>query len=251
MSEISKLITKYIEEFISSCDKDNKDDIMKEFKTKENKKNLDTFLVSNNIKKKKTKIQKDEDLPKKPLTPYFHFVKDKRSEIKDSGVTDTIKITMELSKKWNEIKDKNSTELKKYIEISEQQKKEYALKMDEYNKKHGIVTVEKQKNAFQFFKEENIDKIKSEFPNISKKEIHRKLQAKWKELKLEKCETVKKFLSVAEKQKEKQKQNEKSPPPHIDVIPTQLVVDDSVDEPKISSKKKKTSSKKKPIDIAA
>ena len=141
MSEISKLITKYIEEFISSCDKDNKDDIMKEFKTKENKKNLDTFLVSNNIKKKKTKIQKDEDLPKKPLTPYFHFVKDKRSEIKDSGVTDTIKITMELSKKWNEIKDKNSTELKKYIEISEQQKKEYALKMDEYNKKHGIVTV--------------------------------------------------------------------------------------------------------------
>ena len=52
MSEISKLITKYIEEFVLSCDKENKIDIVKEFKSKENKKKLDSFIVSNNIKKK-------------------------------------------------------------------------------------------------------------------------------------------------------------------------------------------------------
>lgn len=51
MSNISKLITKYMEEFILTCDKDNKDDIIKELKTKENINKLTDEEVCQKVQK--------------------------------------------------------------------------------------------------------------------------------------------------------------------------------------------------------
>ena len=257
MSEISKLITKYIEEFVSSCDKDNKDDIMKEFKSKDNKKKLDTFITSNNIKKKKTKGDKDEDKPKKPLTGYFIYVKENRSCVKDeSGITDNLEVTKELSKRWNIIKTEGDSEFQKYNEMAEKQKSEYYLKMDEYKKTHGIV--DKPKSAFQHFKDENVESMKSEFPGITKKEIHRKLQIKWNELQSEKCDAIKKYINMTKNEKECDSveveievENKK------DVVQNNEKVEDNDEEPpkSIIKKKKKdkdvtSSSKKKPVQVS-
>jgi len=233
MSEISKLITKYIEEFVSSCDKDNKDDIMKEFKSKENKKKLDAFITSNNIKKKKNKSDKDEDKPKKPLTGYFIYSKENRDIVMNSGITDNIEITKELSKRWNTIKTSGSDEFKKYNEMSEKQKGEYYVKMAEYKKTHGIV--DKPKSAFQHFKEEKSESLKSQFPDISKNEIHRKLQIKWKELQSEKCETVKKYMNMAKNENEGD-----SDKTEVDVQNKNDKVDENAEEaPKTIIKQKK------------
>ena len=245
MSEISKLITKYIEEFVLSCDKENKNDIMKDFKSKENKKKLDDFIASNNIKKKKNKSDKDEDKPKKPLTPYFLYVKEMRNDVKiDSGITDNLEITKELSKRWNILKASDSDDFKRYNNISEEHKKDYILKMQEYKHSHGIV--EKPKTPFQHFKEENTQSLKSEFPDITKKDIHRKLQIKWKELQSEKCDTIKKYITLANTDKEKYDSNKND-----EVVVEPEKEDEIIEEeepPKIAIKKKKkdsVSSKKK------
>ena len=253
MSEISKLITKYIEEFVSSCDKDNKNDIIKELKSKDTKKKLEDFIMSNNIKKKKNKGEKDEDKPKKPLTPFFLYVKENRSCVKDeSGLTDNLEVTKELSKRWNIIKTSGDSDFKKYCEMSDKQKNEYALKMQEYNNVHGIV--DKPKTAFQHFKEENTETLKSEFPDISKKEIHLKLQKRWKELQSEKCDTVKKYINMANKVENKVdgKVGDK-----VDGKVDDKVDDNDEDPPKSAIKKKRkdkdlTSSKKKtPVPTSA
>lgn len=241
MSEISKLITKYIEEFVLSCDKENKNDIMKEFKSKENKKKLDDFITSNNIKKKKNKSDRDEDKPKKPLTPYFLYVKDMRNNVKiDSGITNNLELTKELSKRWNILKTNDSNEFKKYNDLSDKQKQEYILKIQEYKNVHGII--DKPKTPFQHFKEENTESLKSEFPDITKKDIHRKLQIKWKELQTEKCDTIKKYINLANSEKEKYVSNEKI---EESVTIKEDEPKESEELPKITPKKKKTSSKKK------
>jgi hypothetical protein len=260
MSEISKLITKYIEEFVSTSDKDNKDDIIKDFKSKENKKKLDEFIASNNIKKKKNKSEKDENKPKKALTPYFLYVKENRSLVKDdSGLTDNLEVTRELSKRWNIIKTEESSEFKKYCEMSDEQKKEYSLKIQEYNQSHGIV--DKPKTAFQHFKEENVESVKSEFPDISKKEIHRKLQLKWKELQSEKCDTVKKYMNMASNEKENCESDktvnveiavEKHQEENKDTVDNDdVVVEDELPIIAVVKKKKKESSSKKKKETLA
>ncbi len=232
MSEISKLITKYIEDFVLSCEKDNKNDIVKEFKTKENKKKLDDFLASNNIKKKKNKNSVDVDKPKKPLTPYFIYVKDKRNDVKtESGIVDNLELTKELSKRWNAMKLNNSDEFQKYNEISEKQRNDYFAKMKDYNDKNGIV--DKQKTAFQIFKEDNTASVLSEFPGISKKDVNKKLQLKWKELLSGKWDDVKKYMDDSKESRDEKK----------------LEVDNFEIEEK-NMKKKKTSIKKKSKESA-
>jgi len=253
MSEISKLITKYIEEFVSSCDKDNKNDIINEFKSKENKKKLDAFITSNNIKKRKTKGDKDEDKPKRPLTGYFIYCMDNRNIVMNTGITDNMEITKELSKKWNIVKTSGSDEFQKYNEMAEKQKGEYYLKMGEYKKTHGIV--DKPKSAFQHFKDENTESMKSEFPGITKKEIHRKLQINWKELQSEKCDAVKKYINMSKNEK-----NCDSGKTEIDVEvenKKDITNEDNGEEPpkSIIKKKKKdkdvTSSSKKKTPVQA
>lgn len=202
MSGVSKLLTKYFEDFLTKCDKENKEEILKHFKSKDAKKDLDDFVVKNNIRKRKNDSDKDSDLPKKPLSAYFIFSQEKRPLLKDLGVNSDIKSMAEaLSKMWKEVKEKGGDELQKYEEMSNKMKSEYLEKMIEYKKKHNIVEVEKPKTAFFYYKQANLDNIKSEFPGITNAEIHKKIQAKWKELQSEKCETVKKFIDMSNKQK--------------------------------------------------
>jgi len=242
MTEISKLITKYIEEFVLSCDKENKNDIMKEFKSKENKKKFDDFITSNNIKKKKNKSDKDDDKPKKPLTPYFLYVKEMRNDVKiDSGITNNLEITKELSKRWNILKTSDSDEFRKYNDLSDKQKQEYILKIQEYKNAHGII--DKPKTPFQHFKQENTESLKSEFPDITKKDIHRKLQIKWKELQTEKCDTIKKYIMLANNEKEKYEHEHEVEKDSNKTKENEVKEDE--EPPKITPKKKKNSSKKK------
>ena len=124
--------------------------------------------------------------------------------------------------------------------------------MQEYNNVHGIV--DKPKTAFQHFKEENTETLKSEFPDISKKEIHLKLQKRWKELQSEKCDTVKKYINMANKVENKVdgKVGDK-----VDGKVDDKVDDNDEDPPKSAIKKKRkdkdlTSSKKKtPVPTSA
>ena len=202
MSTVSKLITKYFEDFLANCNKESKEDILKDLKSKDAKKKLDDFVSQNNIRKRKTEVDKDSDMPKKPLSAFFIMSQEKRPQLKDSGVNSDFKsMTKALSKIWNDLKENNTVELHKYEEMSNRMKSEYTEKMVEYRKKHNIVEVEKPKSAFLYFKQANSDKVKSEFPGISNGELHKKMQVKWKELRSEKCETVKKFMDMSNKHK--------------------------------------------------
>ena len=89
------------------------------------------------------------------------------------------KISVLLKEK--KIKMKQSDEELKQKKLEKKIKRETKMKVLQSNK------IEKAKNkpksAFVFFKNDEIKKIKEEFPTMNKKEIHYELQKRWKKIK--------------------------------------------------------------------
>ncbi|RIA80745.1 hypothetical protein C1645_838142 [Glomus cerebriforme] len=81
--------------------------------------------------KKKIKLLKDPNLPKKPKTPYIHFVIERidKSDIKGPG---RIK---ELAFEWKQL---NSEDKEQYIQAYQQDKNKYENAMKEYREKNLI-----------------------------------------------------------------------------------------------------------------
>lgn len=193
---ITKLFSQYVEDFIKSCDSDDKDGILKEMMSKESSKKIEEFVKSNEIKKKRVDKVKDDKLPKKPKNPYLIFSERYRSKIyEDNKDKNSREITSLVAEKWSEKKSSNDEEFKEIMNICDESKKLYEEQMKQYNIENNIVVIVKEtpRDAFYYFK---LDQKKN-LTGISKMEIHHTLKKQWKKLNEEKNEIVKKYLQIA------------------------------------------------------
>ena len=82
--------------------------------------------------KKKKKAQRDVNASKRPLSAYFHFLADKREEVKkanpDKANKDQVKILGEM---WSKMADKLK---KKYEEEAEKDRQRYEKDVKEYSR---------------------------------------------------------------------------------------------------------------------
>lgn len=194
---ITKLFSQYVEDFIKSCDSDDKEGILKEMMSKESSKKIEEFVKSNEIRKKRSeKKVNDDKLPKKPKNPYMVFCDRYRCKItEDNKEKNSKEITSLLGEKWSEKKTLNDDEFREIIGICEESKKLYLEQMKQYNIENNIVVKvsEAPKDAFYYFK---LDQKKS-MTGISNMEIHHTLKKQWKKLNEDKNEIVKKYLQIA------------------------------------------------------
>jgi hypothetical protein len=76
------------------------------------------------------------------------------------------------------------------IRLEKQKKKEKRIERDRKRQEERVAKAQaKPKDPFYFFKQEEILKIKAEFPEFNKKEIDKEVQKRWK---LEKSRKVEK-----------------------------------------------------------
>ena len=193
---ITKLFSQYVEDFIKSCDSDDKEGILKEMMSKESSKKIEEFVKSNEIRKKRSEKVNDDKLPKKPKNPYMVFCDIHRSKITDDNKEKNSKeITSLLGEKWSEKKTLNDDEFREIMSICEESKKLHLEQMTKYNIENNIVVrvSESPKDAFYYFK---LDQKKN-MSGISNMEIHHTLKKQWKKLNEEKNEIVKKYLQIA------------------------------------------------------
>lgn len=194
---ITKLFSQYVEDFIKSCDSDDKEGILKEMMSKESSKKIEEFVKSNEIRKKRAeKVAKDDKLPKKPKNPYMVFCDRHRSKIsEDNKDKSSREITSLMAEKWSEKKLSNDDEFKEIMSICEESKKLHDEQMRQYNIENNIVVSVKEtpRDAFYYFK---LDQKKN-LTGISNMEIHHTLKKQWKKLNEEKNEIVKKYLQIA------------------------------------------------------
>lgn len=198
----SKIISMFVENYISSFeDTSSKDEILKNIQTKEQKDIFKKFIDENKIKMKK-KVKKDKNAPKKSESAYILFCKDYRNFMKEKHPDlNNKEITSALGEKWQHYKDTNSKKIKIYFEKASKLKKEYDEKMIEYKKSNNLIIEERPKKAFYYFRIAKLDEIQKSNPDKSKKDINKIIASEWKELNNEKCETVKKFLTIANERK--------------------------------------------------
>ena len=94
-----------------------------------------------------------------------------------------------------------SDKIKNYLDKASELKAKYDEEINEYKIANNLIKEEKPKNAFYYFKISKIDELSESNPDKSKKELNKMIQTQWKELNSEKCETVKKFLEIANEKK--------------------------------------------------
>ena len=86
-------------------------------------------------KKRKRKAKKDPNAPKRPLSAYFIFTNDIRAELKEENPDWKIgDIAKECGRRWGEMDDEDKTE---YTEKAAELKKEYQVKLAEYEANKG------------------------------------------------------------------------------------------------------------------
>ena len=156
--------------------------------------------------------------PKRALTAYFIFMKDKRSEIvkanPDSKIT---QISTLLGNEWKALSDK---EKKKYKDLAVKAKEQYAKDLQDYTEKHGEPEVKATRRtkrgkkaaekaneegkpkrpltAFFLFLGERRKTIKEENPDLANKDIVKKMGKEWNEMEQK---DKKKFEAMVKKNK--------------------------------------------------
>jgi hypothetical protein len=178
-------------------------------------KKLSTAMV-----KKVGKKKKDPNAPKGVRNAFILFNKDYREKMKKKNPDlKSTELLTKLGEKWREEKAKNSDIYKKYEKLSAKDKIRHKEEMDDYEppeefKKAGKKSP-KAKTAYILWCAANRAKIQEENFGDEKGnkvfgEMSKLLGDKWKEIKEEKGKEYKKYVKLAEEEKEKFKENEKS-----------------------------------------
>jgi hypothetical protein len=194
---MSKLLTNYLKEKFSSFTGETKDEIMKEFFSKEAEKELKEFLEKNKIKGPKS--TKDPEAPKGAKNAYIIFCE--RNTPDATNGTDRMTAQAQM---WDAVK-KNPAELAKYNQLAIEDKERHEREMKEYRIRKNIpekVKEEKNKTAFFFYKKDNYDSFSSD-KSLSKADILKKMQQSWNTLKNEKSDVYKRYVGIAEDEKKK------------------------------------------------
>ena len=161
-----------------------------------------SLAVINDAKKlkKENKIKvKDPNAPKKPLTSYMFFCKEKRVEFK--ALNPDMKLP-ELSKvmgaEWRHLSDKNKS---KYISKAEEDKKRYSNEMKDYEVRR-ISASKRPLSSYMFFCKDYRPKIKEWKPEMTMCEVNKELGRIWREESLD-IEDRKRWKRLAEEDKER------------------------------------------------
>ena len=199
MSKISyEKIHSYVSNFINNC----KDiDIIKSWESEKTK---------NEIKNQNFyKTVKDPNKPKKNTSSYLFFCSENRRSVRQElgDIPKATEITIELAKRWNDLKNKTDhdslNKIQYYEILGNKDKERYEEEMEKYNKTLPEDKI-KIKSAFMFFCEEVIDSVKNDLPyNSSKKILKEKLSEMWKETKINNKEEFKKYKSLAKEYQNK------------------------------------------------
>ncbi len=84
-------------------------------------------------KKKEKKEKKDKNAPKRAISAFFFYQKERREPLKKEKPNLSNKeLISTMSAEWNKMKD---TDKKKYVELAEQDKKRYEKEKASYDEK--------------------------------------------------------------------------------------------------------------------
>lgn len=92
---------------------------------------IEKQIEQNGINKKKNK---DPNCPKKPLTPFMVYNKEKIEEYKEKNPNEKIYVTKFVKKSGEDWKKLKDSEKEKYIKIFDKDKKRYEKEIVKYNK---------------------------------------------------------------------------------------------------------------------
>jgi hypothetical protein len=159
---------------------------------------------------------KDPNAPKRAMTSYMAFTKEKRSSM--SSGDDQKNIMVKIGQMWRETKDRT-----KFERMAEKDKKRYIEEMKSYdrpndedleklslNKKKRKTPKYKDPDApksalsgYMHFNKANTEALKKKNPDINQKELISKLGALWTSNKKDNTETYKDFMQIAADDKER------------------------------------------------
>jgi hypothetical protein len=157
------------------------------------------------VVEKKKREKKNNTGPKKPISAYLFFCKEKRTEVKaENPDMKTTEVTSELGRLWNAIKE--TPKASKYRKLAEEDKARYMEEVPESKedgeKKKGGKKLPKNKvegekkrakTGYNLFRQEKVSAVSDEFPDLSKKEIQKKISEMWSSLKETNPEIIQEF----------------------------------------------------------
>lgn len=111
--------------------------------------------------------------PKKPLSSYMCFCKEKRAELK------TTVLSKRLASEWRSLSYKERC---KYESKAVEDKLRYSNEMKEYNENATCKVVKRPVSSYMFFSKDKIGEIKNANPQMTLKEIHSELGRLWREV---------------------------------------------------------------------
>jgi len=169
-----------------------------------------------NLLKKNDKLDKPDNLPKKPSTAYICFCTSEMSNFKENNPDlNNRELMSGLSKEWNKIKG-NDSKIHRFKEMAILDKERYQKEMTEFKKENPEAEknqqVKKPKSNYLFYCGENRALIVSENKDLNPKQVMSKLGDGWKKLKLEGGEKLKYYDGLAATDKERylqEKENSK------------------------------------------
>jgi len=148
--------------------------------------------------KRGTKRKKDPKAPKRALTPYMFFMKDKRKEFKEKFPEKPFgELSREMSKAWHQMSDDDK---KDYLRQTEEDKIRYQKAMENYTppsddsdsdsddgkkkrpakrQKKDPNAPKRAQNAYLFFQTDIRETVKKENPTLKMTEIAKKIGERW------------------------------------------------------------------------
>ena len=206
--------------------------IVKKFLVEEGHEDLVQKWTSSSIQRKlKSTVtrlsgqSKDPHAPKRSQSAYLFFCADNRDKVKkslgpDGKATD---ITRKLGKMWNDLKKKNSSAVKKYEKMAQEDKARYTREMQSYTPstlQTPSVTEEdfdipqkkvkdphapkRSQSAYLFFCADNRSSVKEQLGSDCKiTDVTRELGRLWNELKQSGDEDYERYIDLARQDAER------------------------------------------------
>ncbi len=199
------ILNDFIVNFMQNCDKQK---LVVNWKSKSIQ---DIFRNILNQVNNEDELVKDKNVPKKAKNSYFLFCEDMREQTKKNNPELTNKqLLTELSRLWSELKVNNIEEYKKYEEKAKNNMNAYKQDREKYlNEKIKTIDISDDKDdkddkhkkyysdsslysssdsedelesGFKVYRNERERKYQKLYPELSEKEIDRKLRRHWNDL---------------------------------------------------------------------
>ena len=166
--------------------------------------------------------------PKKNKSSYNLFCAEERLKVKDElpdlGNKD---IFAELAARWKTLKEKNPKRYANYQKLADEDKERYLKEKENFVEEEGDDSEggikkkksgpKKPKSSYMFFCQEERKNVVKEKPELSAKEVLVELGSRWKSLKESNPNKIKKYETMASKDKERYNNEKNSSDEEVEV----------------------------------